>query len=154
MDLHTLIILGLGVSLGFFVQTVLGFASALVSLPIIMLVATLQEGIALLSIFLLIFSLILIYQNRKLIDKKIVLKMAIGAVIGFVIGVYTLQFGDPDVLKRLLGIFIICYVLYSFFKNRDIKIFHRLGFLFSFLGGFFSGLYSSGGPLFITFIQG
>lgn len=152
MDLQTSLILALGIGIGFFAQTVFGFAATLIAFPILMIVLSLQESIALTSIFLLLFSGILVYQNRKLMNKKIVLEMGIGGIIGLVIGVQILKLGNPEILNKLLGVFIVLYASYSFIKKREIKIFNNLGFLFSFLGGFFSGLFSSGGPLFITYI--
>ncbi|MBU1017507.1 sulfite exporter TauE/SafE family protein [Patescibacteria group bacterium] len=153
MENFTLIILGLGIGFGFLIQTIVGFAASLIALPILLLTLNLQDSIAFLSIFHLIFSVFLISKNYKLIDKNIALEMLTGGIIGLIIGIYTLKYGNPAILKKLLGIFIVLYVGHSSLKKRKIKIFDKVGFIFTFLGGFFSGLYSTGGPLFATYIH-
>lgn len=152
METIDIIILTLGIALGFYVQTVAGFAAALVALPIILIVLDIQEAVALLSIFFFIFSIILIYKNWKLIDKKIVLDVSIGAVIGLILGIVILKFGSPLILKKALGIFILLFVAYSFIKKKKVKLFEKFGMIFGFIGGLFSGIFSTGGPLFVIYI--
>jgi len=147
-----LLILIIGVGLGFYVQSVVGFAAALVALPIILNVLNIQESVALLSIFFLIFSIILISKNWKLIDKKTILEMLIGIIAGLFLGIYILKFGSPIILKKVLGIFVILFVGYLFIKKKKIQFFKKLGLLFGFTGGTFSGLFSTGGPPFVFYI--
>lgn len=152
METAHLIILIIGVGLGFYIQTVAGFAAALVALPIILSVLNLQEAIALMSIFFFIFSIVLIYQNWKLINKKIVIEMSIGVIAGLILGILILKLGSPIVLKKALGIFILFFVGHSYVKKKKVKLFNKLGILFGFFGGLFSGLFSTGGPLFVVYI--
>jgi uncharacterized membrane protein YfcA len=152
MEAIHLLILIIGVGLGFYVQTVIGFAAALVALPIILYILNIQESVALLSIFFLIFGIILIYKNWKLIEKKTILEMLIGIIAGLLLGIYILKFGSPIILKKALGIFIIVFVGYLFIKEKKIKSFKKLGPLFGFIGGTFSGLFSTGGPPIVFYI--
>lgn len=141
-----------GIGLGFLIQTVVGFAATLFALPILLTVLSLQESIALLSIFHLIFSITLIGKNYKLIDKKIALEMATGGVIGLIVGVHVLKYGNPEILKKLLGIFIALYVVYTSLKKQRSPFLQKIGLFLTLLGGFFSGLFSAGGPLFAVYI--
>lgn len=141
-----------GVAFGFYVQTVVGFGAALVAIPIIIHVLNLQEAVALMSIFFLIFSIVLIYKNRQFIDKAIILEMSVGILVGLVLGITILKFGNPIVLKKGLGVFLVLYVIYSYVKKQKIKLIKKLGLLFGFLGGFFGGLFSTGGPFFVIYI--
>jgi len=152
MEAIHILILIIGVGLGFYVQSVLGFAAALVALPIILNVLNIQESVALLSIFFLIFSILLISKSWKLIDKKTILEMSIGIIAGLLLGIYILKFGSPIILKKALGIFVILFVGYLFIKKKKIKFFKKLGLLFGFTGGTFSGLFSTGGPPFVFYI--
>ena len=152
MEAIHILILIIGVGLGFYVQSVLGFAAALVALPIILNVLNIQESVALLSIFFLIFSILLISKSWKLIDKKTILEMLIGIIAGLLLGIYILKFGSPIILKKALGIFVILFVGYLFIKKKKIKFFKKLGLLFGFTGGTFSGLFSTGGPPFVFYI--
>ena len=63
MEVTFLLIIIIGVGIGFYIQTVAGFAAALVTLPIILKVLNIQEAVALMSIFFFLFSIILIYKN-------------------------------------------------------------------------------------------
>lgn len=153
MDLITFSILSLGVFLGFFVQTIAGFAAGLIVVPIFCIVLSLPEANALMSIFLLLFSALMIRKNWHHIDKKIILEMLPGIILGLVLGVYVLKFGNPIILKKLLGIFIILYVIYTRIKKIEIKLFKKLGLLFGLLGGFASGVFSSGGQFLIVYIH-
>ncbi len=152
MEAIHLLILIIGVGFGFYVQSVVGFAAALVSLPIILNVLNIQESVALLSIFFLIFSIILISKNWKIIDKKTILEMSIGIIAGLFLGIYILKFGSPIILKKALGIFVILFVGYLHIKKKKIEFFKKLGLLFGFTGGTFSGLFSTGGPPIVFYI--
>ncbi len=152
MEIIQIIILIIGVGLGFYVQTIAGFAAALVAFPIILNVLNIQQSVALMSIFFFLFSIVLIYKNWKFINKKVILEMSIGIVIGLMVGIWILKFGNPIILKKILGTIILLYVAYSHIKKKKILIFKKLGILFGFIGGLFSGLFSAGGPIAVTYI--
>ncbi len=152
MEPLTIFILIIAVSIAFYVQTIAGFAGNLVAIPILLLVLSFQESIALMSIFLLLFSTITIYKYWRQIDKKIVLELGIGSAIGLILGVYLLKFGNPLLVKKGFGIFILAYIINRYIKKKKVKAFEKLGLLFGFVGGIISGLYNSGGPALITYI--
>ena len=146
------LIIILGISLGFFVQTLLGFAAPLVALPLLLLVLNIQSAVAFMSIFSLLFCVSLFFTNWKFMDKKILLELSAGILAGTAFGVYLLRYGNPVILKKVLGIFIILYVIYFYaVKGKEIKIPQYVGILFGFIGGIFSGMFSSGSPLFMTY---
>ncbi len=147
------LILGLGIFLGFFIQTVIGFAGALIALPILLITMSLQDAIAYLALFYLYSSIILISKEWKNIDKPVILKLIIATIFGVSLGIWVLQYGKPIVLKKMLGAFILLYVIYSIYiKNKTIKN-TKLEFVFGFAGGFFSGLFSTGGPLYVIVVK-
>jgi len=152
MEPYQIAILIIAVSIGFYVQTVAGFAAALVSLPLLVTVLNIQESSALLSIYFLLFSIILIYQNWEHIDKKLIFEIVWALVLGMLLGIYLLKFGSPIVLKKALGVFVVLFVGYSCMKKKKIKLFKHSGLVFGFFGGFFSGLFSAGGPLLAAYI--
>ncbi|NIA02111.1 MAG: sulfite exporter TauE/SafE family protein, partial [Nitrospirae bacterium] len=78
METTVLIVTSIGIGIGFFIQTIVGFAATLFALPILLTVLSLQDSIAYLSIFHLIFSIILISKNYKYVNKKIILEVATG----------------------------------------------------------------------------
>ena len=148
-----LVISILAIFLGIFVQTIMGFAAGLIAAPILLTVLEIKEATAVLSIFLLLFSASQIAKNWRDINKNIIKDLALSIIIGMILGVYLLKYGNPIFLKKSLGVFIILYTTYSFLKNKKIKIISKLSTLFGFLGGLSSGLYSSGGAFLMPYIN-
>jgi uncharacterized membrane protein YfcA len=56
-------------------------------------------------------------------------------------------------LKRGLGIFIIAYVLYSQYAKKEMRVSSKTEYFLGFLGGLFSGLFSTGGPLYVIVVK-
>lgn len=152
METLPLIILIAGISLGFFIQTVAGFAGGLFALPIILQVIPMQEAVAYLSVFLCLFSILLVYRNWNNIDKKTVQELGVGIIVGLAAGVGILKMGSPLILKRLLGVFILLFVAYHFLKKKKLNFPGRWGILFGLAGGVFSGMFSAGGPTYVMYV--
>lgn len=152
MGILQVAIMGLGIGLGFYIQTVAGFAAGLFAIPILMSVLPMQEAIALLSVFLLLFSVILVAKNWGNIEKRTVLELATGIVVGLSGGILILKIGNPLFLKRMLGIFTLLFVGYHFLSKQKLKIPGKLGVLFGLAGGVFSGMFSAGGPTYVLYV--
>ncbi|WP_194852483.1 sulfite exporter TauE/SafE family protein [Nonlabens antarcticus] len=153
MDINIILILALGIFVGFYVQTVVGFAGSLMALPILLLVMDLPNAIAYISIFYLFSSVFLITKEWHNIDKKMILKLAFTSVIGVILGIIVLTYSKPIVLKKALGVFIIIYVAYASFGKKKVQL-SKGGIIgFGVLGGFFSGVFSTGGPLYVMCIE-
>jgi hypothetical protein len=153
MSVVILLVVGLGIFMGFFIQTLIGFAGALIALPILLLVLGLQDAIAYISIFYFFSSVYLISQEWKYIDKRIILKLAIATILGVGLGIWVLAYGKPLFLKSALGVFILVYVIYTMYAKDKVFKQPKLAFLFGLAGGFFSGLFSTGGPLYVIIVK-
>jgi uncharacterized membrane protein YfcA len=153
MDIDLYIIVSIAVFFGFFVQTVVGFAGSLIALPILLLSIALPDAIAYISIFYIFSSIFLINKEWKNIDFSIISKLAIPTIIGVVIGILVLAFTNPMLLKKGLGIFIIIYVMYAVLIKADFKVGRKSVAILGILGGFFSGVFSTGGPLYVISVK-
>jgi uncharacterized membrane protein YfcA len=153
MSLVILLVVGLGIFMGFFIQTVIGFAGALIALPILLLVLGLKDAIAYISIFYFFSSVYLIAQEWKYIDRKIIYKLALATILGVGLGIWVLAHGKPMFLKKGLGLFILLYVIYTIYTKDKVFKQPKLAFLFGLAGGFFSGLFSTGGPLYVIIVK-
>jgi uncharacterized membrane protein YfcA len=153
MSLVILLVVGVGIFTGFFIQTLIGFAGALIALPILLLVLDLQDAIAYISIFYFFSSVYLIAQEWKHIDRKIILKLATVTILGVGIGIWVLAHGKPLFLKKALGVFILLYVMYTIYAKDKVFKGTKFEFLFGLAGGFFSGLFSTGGPLYVIVVK-
>lgn len=79
--------------------------------------------------------------------------MGLIGLIGLFLGIQLLKFGNPIILKRAFGLFVLVYVIHSFLKKEKIAWVKKAKIPFAALGGLFSGLFSSGGPFFIIYIN-
>ncbi|WP_417359878.1 TSUP family transporter [Galbibacter sp.] len=153
MDYTLLFCLATGIFAGFYVQTVVGFAGTLVSLPLLLLAMPLPDAIAYVSIFYFFSSVSLVFKEWKNIDKQVILKITTATIIGIIVGVLVLRFSKPLVLKRALGVFIILYVLYVATGRWKLKL-NNVGTAgFGAMAGFFSGVFSTGGPLYVICVE-
>lgn len=153
MDAEILLLLGIAIFIGFFVQTVVGFAGSLVALPILLLGLKLPDAIAFISIFYLFSSTFLVYKEWKNIDKNVISKLTLASVIGVVLGIGVLTFGKPAVLQKSLGVFILLYVGYVVIGKTQFNLGNKTSIFFGVLGGFFSGVFSTGGPLYVIAVK-
>lgn len=148
-----LLLLIIGIFTGFFIQTIIGFAGALVSLPFLLFVMPLPEAIAYITIFYAISSPIHIYKEWERIDKKLLKKLIVSSIIGVVIGGIVLLYSQPTVLKKALGVFIILFVINKLRSKKEFKFSPKIEYIFGFLGGFFAGVFSTGGPLYVIAVK-
>jgi len=86
-------------------------------------------------------------------EKRIIFELAVSGFVGMMLGIYTLKFGNPEILKQVLGGFIIVYALHAIVRDKKIVEFQRMGWFFGLIGGYFSGLFNTGGPLYVTYIN-
>jgi uncharacterized membrane protein YfcA len=152
MELTAILIITLGICLGFFVQTVSGFGAPLIALPILLFFLDLPAAVALMSVFFIAFSLIMVTPCWKDVNKKILLDLIKSSIIGLIIGVYLLKYSDPFVLKKILGVLIILYVAYYLLVKKELKLFKGAEWLFGFFGGIVTGLYTASGQIFIIYL--
>ena len=153
MDVEILILLGIAIFCGFFVQTVVGFAGSLISLPILLIGLKLPDAIAYISIFYLFSSIFLVSKEWKNIDKSVIGKLGIASAVGVVAGIVVLTYSQPVVLKKALGIFILLYVIYVLTGKTNLKLGNKGNMMFGALGGFFAGVFSTGGPLYVIAVK-
>ncbi len=148
-----LLVLTIGICFGFFIQTIIGFAGSLIALPFLLFVMPLSEAISYLSIFYFISTPIYVYKEWQNIDKDLLKKLALSSFLGILIGITVLIYCKPLFLKKALGIFIILFVLNSLRSKKEWLLVSKMKHLFGFLGGFFSGMFSTGGPLYVMVVQ-
>lgn len=153
MNFELFLILMIGIFAGFYVQTIIGFAGSLVALPILLFKMPLTDAISYISIFYLFSSFLLLTKEWRNVDLKIIAQLSISTIIGILVGIIVLKFTEPLFLKTGLGVFIVLYVVYNVFGKRKLKL-NKIGiFIFGSLAGFFSGVFSSGGPLHVVCLE-
>lgn len=147
------LVLALGIFAGFYVQTLVGFAGSLIALPILLFKMPLPDAIAYISIFYLFSSVFMISREWRNIDGRIILQLALASIIGVVLGIVVLSSTKPILLKKALGLFILLYVAHGAL-GRETPRLNRSGIMgLGVLAGFFSGVFSTGGPLYVICVE-
>lgn len=144
-------VIAIGIFLGFYIHSIMGFAAALIALPIIAQFMPIQTGIALLSLYVLIFSALFVFGEWRHVDTRVLARLVIGMIPGVTIGTWVLSSLDAVLLKRFLAGFILLFVLHSCCKTKRIEIVEKMGIPLGFLGGFFSLIFSAAGPPFAIY---
>lgn len=153
MDLSIVLLIGIAIFCGFFVQTLVGFAGSLVAIPILLIHLKLPDAIAYVSIFYLLSSFFLVRKEWQNIDKKILYKLTFASVLGVILGVVVLTHSKPLVLQKGLGFFILLYIVYSLTRKTEFSNNRIINWILGALGGFFSGVFSTGGPLYVISVR-
>jgi len=101
------------------------------------------------------FILLTTFQTRKWIRKDVLPTLISGAIIGTVVGTYMLASFKSDILKKLFGVFIIAYALKMLFWNKtNVKEpKNYIGIIAGFFGGTLGGLFSTGGPPVVIYLN-
>lgn len=99
--------------------------------------------------------LILTFQTKKWVRKDVLPMLIFGAIIGTAIGTYIIASYKSDILKRAFGIFLVIYALKMLFwnKNKLNEPSKYFGALAGFLGGILGGMFSTGGPPVVIYLN-
>ncbi|MCM0582062.1 sulfite exporter TauE/SafE family protein [Weissella diestrammenae] len=127
--------------LGAFVRCVFGFGEALVTTPLLLLLAyNPQHAMAIIGIIGFVLALPTMFQNYQLIDGHLIWRLLIGAVFGVPIGLLFLKFGNVVLLKKGIGLLLIFYgvinLMPKLVSDREIRLSSVfVGVVSGFLGG-------------------
>lgn len=128
---------------------ILGFGEALVTTPLLLLIAfNTNDAIAIIGILGLVLALPAAIKNYRFIDLKIIKQLISGAILGVPLGLVFLEFGNTTILKILLGFFLIGYGLLNLVKfNPQQKPLHIPIYLVGLFSGFMGGAINTHGAL-------
>ena len=154
--LETILIFAIIVFLGPFIKALTGFASALISVPLLVLFFDIKFVVPILSIVGLLSGFILLssIKIKKDVDKKELIFVLSGAIIGTVIGTYFLKFFTSETLKIIFAIFIIIFALKMIFEKYFSfkKLKSYFGGFFGIFGGITGGMFSASGPPIVLYL--
>lgn len=96
-----------------FVQGVSGFGFALVAMPILSGVTSIQTAAPLVALTTLTNNLILCIYYRQSFDRNVITNLLLGSVLGIPIGFLALDYIPTALMLIGLGLVIVTYSLYS-----------------------------------------
>jgi uncharacterized membrane protein YfcA len=133
--------------LGILVQSTVGFAGALLAIPLMTLFIRPQEAVPSYTLVGLCISVALVIEARKSLNPGLVSRMAAGGVVGTVLGSYALAHLPTGVLRVVIcGVTLVFGLL--FLLRIPVKVGeHRLAESgVGLLSGLFGGSTSMSGP--------
>lgn len=139
MDLITFYILAI-VFIAALVRSTFGFGESLIAVPLLILFIPIEIAVPLSVLVSILIAAFVVVQDRKHIHFKPAKWLIIYAILGIPIGLLLLIYGNENLVKSLLGIFIILYSIYSLFSKRTLKL-ETDNKLWLFVCGFFSGIF-------------
>lgn len=142
----TLVIVVLIVLLGAFTRTVFGFGEALVTMPLLALVAfDLKSTTALIGALGLIVAIPAVVQHRRQIDIAIVRRLVIGSLLGVPVGIALMTYVPTVIVLRTLAGFLIIYGSYNLYQLQQHRVQkqHLKAPSWDYLAGVISGVMGS-----------
>ena len=130
-----------------FLQGVSGFGSALLAMPLLVLVVDVREAVTLSLLNGLIINLFMSLQLKSHLDWRKIMPLIAGCVPGIYVGVSILKNVEQSYIKCSLGILIVAYALYCLLgrvKPRGIS--QGWAYVAGFATGTIGSAFSAGGP--------
>ena len=149
-----LTVIGLIIFASGLIQGLSGFGSAMVSMSLLPLVIDLKVAVPFVAANSIIISIINYYSVRSHFALKDFISLLIGSIIGAPIGIMILRFVDPDITKKVLGIFIIDYAFYCLFKKdiRTVQLKPIWGYVTGTISGILGGACTVNGPPVVIYL--
>lgn len=131
-----------------FIQSLAGFGSALIAMPLLLLVFSDKPDVARAAFVITsqFGGIYFLWQYRKEWNWRTIVPIIAGALIGIPLGVYIAVILDKDTFMVLLGIVCIGYALYALSGFTMPELQERWGILFGLFSGLLHGAYNVGGP--------
>jgi len=131
------------------IRSTFGFGESLVGVPLLLLCMPIETAVPLSVLISVVIALLVVVQDHAKIHLSSAKWLIVFAMLGIPIGLIILVYGDPLLVKTVLGFLIILYALYSLVGKGSFRLSadHK-GWLFAcgFLSGVFGGAYGLNGP--------
>ncbi len=141
--------------MAFFIRSLTGFGSAMVSIPLLAFLFDLKFAVPLEALLEVGLSILLMNKVYKSIHKKIIIPLIIGTIIGSLFGAYILFSFANIFLKKALGVTIILFALHLLIgKTHSIvkPLSSGWGVFAGTMGGVLGGLFGMSGPAFVIYL--
>lgn len=139
----------------FTIKGLLGFGPSLILIPILSFFLNIKDVIIITALADVLSSGIMFLKNRTVIRWKTIAYILCGLFIGTFIGVKILAIANPELLRKVLGLYIVLVVVKRIFFPSDnipkqLKRFNSL--ITGIISGFFGGLFNINGPIIVLYL--
>ncbi len=128
--------------------TVSGFGSSILFVPVASIFFDFKTVLAITAVFHVFSNLSKIALFRKGIDKEIVLKLGIPAVIFVILGAWLTNYMGTDKMELFMNLAFVILAIYLIIKfNKPIKRTNTNLYIGGIISGFLAGLIGTGGAI-------
>jgi uncharacterized membrane protein YfcA len=150
---ETVVLLALIVIMAYTVFGLTGFGSSITAMPLLVQVIPLRMAVPLMLIFDLCSGLLMGLKNRRVVDRKELLRLIPFMLAGMTLGVVALVKVPERFLLLVLGIFILAYSAWSLLGKREPKpLATAWSAPLGMAGGVFTALFGTGGPIYTIYL--
>jgi uncharacterized membrane protein YfcA len=130
-----------------------GFGANLVALPLLAHVMSLRFAVPMLLMLDLVSAALIGVRNRDAIQRAELKRLIPTLVVGMALGLWVMQRAAEQRLLVLLGVFVGGFALWSLLGKADPRpISVRWAWPAGLVGGIFSTLFGTGGPVYTSFL--
>src|SRR5947207_2610775 len=135
-----------------FVMGLTGFGIALVAMAFLPYLMTPADAIVLLTIYALVFSLVVVVQLRRDLTPRALVDLTAGSLVGTLPGVWLLASLPANLLNRLIGAVLVLVVVLEMRRALPERLHGRgWGLGAGFLAGLVGGAVGTPGPPVIVY---
>ncbi|MER1940367.1 MULTISPECIES: sulfite exporter TauE/SafE family protein [unclassified Castellaniella] len=132
-----------------------GFGSSVTAIPFLIQVFPLHVCVTIMLLFDLVACSLLNLRDARLASKVELKRILPGLLLGAILGIFLSLHAPKKPLFMLLGVFVIAMVIWNnFFSHREYRVKPIFAFPLSFLGGAFTTLFGTGGPMYTVYLLG
>ena len=155
MPLHIILLVLAIVFLGTFVQSSIGFGSALVSMPLLAPLIGFATATPLVGLFGIVVGPVVLLMDHRSVDLRSSWRLILASFFGIPIGLLFLKWAPEAIVKDVMGVLLIGYALYGLVMDLRrktvptvavVKPRNGLAYGLGFVSGILGGAYNTNGP--------
>lgn len=134
------------------IQAITGFAGTLLAMPPSILLVGVGRAKVVLNLLAMVTCLVIVLQNRKSVQKKILAKILVFMAVGMGAGTLIFKYAKTEILLYLYGIMIIVIAIVKLFKKSETKeLSEAMSVIILLTAGVIHGMFVSGGALLVVY---
>ncbi len=157
MEIIPLILVGLVIFGASIIESMTGFGSGILALPFLAVIIGIKTAVPVIMAISVVFTSYMLLTNYQIIRWRVYLTIIFYVAFGLPFGIYIFSSFDENLLKTVLGTFVIISAVRSIYlmkypaqdkHSKAYSIFQRLTLIG---GGVIQGAFATGGPLIIIY---
>ena len=126
---------------------ILGFGNALIAMPLLALVVSVQIASPVVALSNLTGILVILVGNWRSVDFKAAWRLILGCLIGIPVGLYFIKNANESLVRIILGLILVLFGLYYLIAPRLPYLRgEETSYAFGLASGILGGAYNSNGP--------